>query len=134
LLKADDGELHLGNSTLVALDADDDAQAVRALQKSNSKGDGIVNSAFDLPIYSYDKLRELEVVGEKDENGEYLIRLQPYLNLHDGAIFQEYVRTNIMAKLLDDMLPGFGAEFSERLNEAKMPYLPALKENSLIAS
>jgi len=29
-------------------------------------------------------------VGEKDDKGQFLIRVQPYLALHDGAIWQLY--------------------------------------------
>lgn len=90
LLKADDGELHLGNTTLQALDGEDDISAVRGLQMVCSGGVGIVPSEFDRPAYSYEKLHALGVVGEKDEQGRFLIRVQPYLNLHDGALFQLY--------------------------------------------
>ena len=92
LLKADDGELHLGNTTLVALDAEDDVMAVRGLQRARTGGRGIVATEYDAPAYSYDHLKRLGVVGEKDERGEFLIRVQPYLNLHDGAIWQLYTR------------------------------------------
>ena len=92
LLKADDGELHLGNTTLVALDAEDDVQAVRALQIVRTEGRGIVPNRFDRPTYSYNKLRELGVVGERDERGDFMIRVQPYLNLHDGALWQLHTR------------------------------------------
>lgn len=93
LLKADDGELHLGNTTLVALDHEDDVQAVRALQVVRTEGRGIKRSRFDRPVYNYDALRQMGVVGERDEHGDFLIRVQPYLNLHDGAIWQLHTRT-----------------------------------------
>lgn len=95
LLKADDGELHLGNTTLVALDSDDDIMAVRSLQRARTEDRGIALTPFDpsdgRPVYSYQALRALGIVGEKDARGEFLIRVQPYLNLHDGAIWQLHV-------------------------------------------
>lgn len=102
LLKADDGELHLGNTTLVALDGEDDVMAVRGLQMVRTEGKGIAPTEYDRPAYSYDKLRELGIVGEKDRNGEFLIRVQPYLNLHDGALWQLYVKLQEQAKLIAD--------------------------------
>ena len=88
LLKADDGELHLGNTTLAALDEEDDIQAVRALQWANHGGRGMSLSPYEKPIYDFDSLQRMGVVGPKDNNGNFLIRVQPYLALHDGAIFQ----------------------------------------------
>ncbi len=89
LLKADDGELNLGNTSLVALDSEDDIMAVRGLQMVRTVG-GIVPTEYDRPAYSYEKLRALNIVGEKDSRGEFMVKVQPYLNLHDGAIFQLY--------------------------------------------
>jgi hypothetical protein len=92
LLKADDGELHLGNSTLVALDAEDDVQAVRAMQRASTDGNGIIEGLYDPsnPFYNYEKLREMHLVGEKDTEGFYLFPVQPRLALHEGAIWQLY--------------------------------------------
>ena len=112
LLKADDGELHLGNTTLVALDSEDDIAAVRGLQMVRTEGRGITPTEYDRPAYSYDKLRELGIVGEKDERGEFLIRVQPYLNLHDGALWQLYTmmrdQAEELAVLKQKLLPKAG--------------------------
>ena len=91
LLKADDGELHLGNTTLVALDAEDDVQVVRAMQREGSSA-GIVASKYDNPFYSYSKLHELGLAGEKDKDGFFLFPLQSRLHAHEGAIWQMYTR------------------------------------------
>jgi hypothetical protein len=90
LLKADDGELHLGNSTPAALDDEDDVMAVRALQAESCGGRGIVRTMYDAanPFYDYDKLHAMGIVGEKDESGFHLFRLQPRLALHEGAMWQ----------------------------------------------
>ena len=95
LLKADDGELHLGNTTLQALDEEDDIQAVRALQWANHRGHGMIVNPYEKPIYDFDALHRMGVVGERDSSGNFLIRVQPYLALHDGAIFQ--LATNFYA-------------------------------------
>ena len=101
LLKGN-GDFHITNTTLVALDEYDDIAAVRALQISNTDGVGIVASAFDTPTYNYDSLREMGVVGPKDENGEYFVCMQPYLSLHDGAIWQLYTRQKTLeAELIE---------------------------------
>lgn len=90
LLKADDGELHLGNSTLVALDFLDDRQIVRALQRESAVS-GIIQSSWDNPFYSYSKLEEIGLVGEKDDEGFFLFPLQTRLHAHEGAIWQNYM-------------------------------------------
>lgn len=94
LLKADDGELHLGNTTLVALDTEDDVMLVRALQRETSGGRGILPTLYDPenPMQDYQKLRELGLVGEKDAEGFYLFPLQKRLALYEGAIWQTYTR------------------------------------------
>lgn len=106
LLKADDGELHLGNATLVALDTEDDVQAVRALQVVRTDGRGIVRNRFDRerPAYDYGALHALGVVGERDAAGEFLIRVQPYLNLHDGAIWQLHTRVSALEEGIRHLL------------------------------
>lgn len=91
LLKADDGELHLGNTTLVALDGEDDVQLVRAMQKE-SASEGIVLTEADNPFYNYDKLREVGLIGPKDERGQCLFPLQPRLHAHEGAIWQLFLK------------------------------------------
>ena len=100
LLKGDDGELHLGNTTLVALDDEDDALIVRAMQKAMAAG-GIIESQWDNPLYSYSWLRERGLVGEKDERGQFLFPLQPRLALHGDAIWQNYCRTRSLEERLN---------------------------------
>lgn len=103
LLKADDGELHLGNTTLVALDAEDDVMLVRAMQKTSSDGRGIVESVYDpASPFHYDRLRELKLVGEKDASGFYLFPLQPRLALHEGALWQLFTDLMDVVKALPE--------------------------------
>ena len=103
LLKADDGELHLGNTTLVALDAEDDIALVRSLQRIRTANRGITPTAFEHPPYDYAALRNVGVVGERDANGEFLICIQPYLNLHDGAIWQLYCQSAALRERLTQL-------------------------------
>lgn len=91
LLKADDGELHLGNTTLVALDSEDDVQLVRAMQKESASG-GIRLSELDNPFYDYKKLRKVGLAGPKDKDGFFLFPLQPRLHAHEGAMWQIHCR------------------------------------------
>jgi hypothetical protein len=91
VLKADDGELHLGNTTLVAFDEEDDIQLVRAMQKEGSSG-GILESERDNPFYDYNKLYELGLAGEKDKDGDFLFPLQSRLHAHEGAMWQTHLR------------------------------------------
>lgn len=93
LLKADDGELHLGNTTINAsalADDKEDPQYARALIHMRYEGD-LSNDPYYKPEYDYDALRRLEVVGPRDENGKFLIRVQPYLGMHDMCIWQLHV-------------------------------------------
>jgi hypothetical protein len=91
LLKADDGELHLGNSTLVALDAEDDVQLVRAMQRAGAS-EGIIETEYDNPFYDYERLHSLGLAGKKDASGFFLFPLQTRLHAHEGAIWQVWVR------------------------------------------
>lgn len=92
LLKADDGELHLGNATPAALDDYDDVSLVRSLQMDSSGGVGIRPSLYDPtnPLQNQEILRDLGIVGEKDKHGFSLFALQPRLALHEGAIWQVF--------------------------------------------
>ena len=103
ILKGDDGELHLGNTTLVALDTEDDPQYVRALIMERTRGDGVIPDPYYKPTYDYEALKRIGVVGEKDRRGEYLIRVQSYLGLHDMAIWQLYVSQRRIAERIAAM-------------------------------
>jgi len=102
LLKADDGELHLGNSTLVALDDEDDRQIIRAIQKEGSSS-GIIESKWDNPFYDYDKLHELGLAGKKDETGFFLFPVQSRLHAHEGAMWQNYTEIRGMQEKIDTL-------------------------------
>jgi hypothetical protein len=100
LLKAN-GVLHLTNIQPVALDAEDDVQLVRAMQLEGSDGTGIIESEYDNPFYSYAKLVELGLAGEKNKKGIFLFPLQKRLHAHEGAIWQTYIRVRDLEEKLE---------------------------------
>jgi hypothetical protein len=100
LLKADDGELQLGNTTLVALDAEDDVQLVRAMQRVGSDG-GLIESQYDNPFYDYQYLREKGLAGEMGDSGFFLFPLQSRLHAHEGAMWQTYIRVRQLEEKLE---------------------------------
>ena len=105
LLKGDDGELHLGNTTLVALDEEDDIGLVRAMQREVSKGVGMKGTPWDgaygTPVFNYEALRRVGVLGEKDADGNCLFRVQPRFAMNEGAIWQLYCRQEKMREIYE---------------------------------
>lgn len=90
LLLQGEGEMHLTNTTLVALDFEDDNQLVRAMQRESAVPGTIVETEHDNPFYSYEVLKGYGLAGEKDEDGSFLIPLQRRLHAHEGAMWQTY--------------------------------------------
>ena len=101
LLKGN-GVLHLTNTTLVALDDEDDNQLVRAMQRASSSG-GVRDSKYDNPFYSYDKLLELGLAGEADEHGTFLFPVQKRLHAHEGAMWQTHCRVMDMGEKVETL-------------------------------
>ncbi len=96
------GVLHLTNTTLVALDDEDDNQLVRAMQRASSSG-GVRDSKHDNPFYSYDKLLELGLAGEADEHGTFLFPVQKRLHAHEGAMWQTHCRVMDMGEKIETL-------------------------------
>ena len=100
IVKADDGELHLGNTTLVGIDDEEDALVIRAFQRESSAS-GIIDNEYDNPFYDYDWLRKHGLADPKDPNdGFFMFPLQPRLNAHEGAIWQNYTAIQNIATTL----------------------------------
>ena len=99
ILKAN-GVLHLTNTTLVALDNEDDVQLVRAMQREGSDGTGLIASQYDNPFYSYSKLQELGLAGKKSDNGTFMFPLQARMHAYEGAMWQTYVRVRDLEEKL----------------------------------
>ncbi len=91
LLKADDGELHLQNTTIadLAADSQDDRMVVRAMQKLSAED--IIETQHDNPFFDHQWLVDQHLAGPKDEEGFFLFPLQPRLVFHEGAIWQNYL-------------------------------------------
>jgi len=89
LLKADDGQLFLGNTTLVALDHHDDFQLIRAFDYHRSGGQGIIPTEYDKISYNVKELQKLGVVGS--DGGLYSV--QGLQALQNGAIYRNHVDT-----------------------------------------
>lgn len=115
LLKGDDGELHLGDTTLVAVDEQDDIMLVRALQHNSSPdGRGIIESQYDNPFWNQDKLVELGINYPKAKDGFGLFRLQPRLSLHEGAMWQMF---NDYMGIAEALPPDVQAKLPERVRD-----------------
>jgi len=115
LIKADDGEVHLGVTTLVdiAADAEDDILALRAMRRESAAG-GFVNSDWEThnPYHSYSKLQEMGLVGERDKDGVFLFPLQKRIAFHEDAMWQMFTDMMDIARTLP---PGAQSKLSERM-------------------
>lgn len=96
------GEMHISQTTLVALDGDDDVQIVRGLQKLSSSS-GIIESEYDNPLYNYEYLRSKGLAGDiaPDRDGSWLFPLQKTMHAHAGAIWQNYTRHMSLVERVD---------------------------------
>jgi hypothetical protein len=102
----EDGDLFAEGGTttdaVTVYDAFDDAQLVRALDIArNSKG--LIRDEWDNFLkYGEDKLVELDILGAKLEDGG-LINVTGLQRLHNGAIWQGYVRQQEMQEKIDTL-------------------------------
>ena len=123
-----DGNWH-GDTSWTALDEYDDAQLVRALDLERSSA-GIIDSEFDAFIKDRrDMLEKAGIVSPDGADGSRgLVCYTRLWKLHNGAIWQSYVRENVICRLLDQMLPGFGQRLTEELQNFRLPALAAFRE------
>ena len=120
------GVLHLTNTTLVALDEEDDAMLIRQLDlvgsKDKSDTAGIIETQWDNFIEKNDsKLKEIGVLSSEND----FIALQPWVKLANGAIWQQRAMFETMKQVAEEMLPGFSNKLNERLEAQNLPALPA---------
>ncbi len=106
LLKADDGELHLGNTTIAQLDEETDIDLVRAFQFESSGGVGMLpkpwaTSDYGVPTFSHKRLMDVGVLGAKDAEGHCFMRVQPTFALCLGAIWQNYTTIEVNSRMVD---------------------------------
>jgi hypothetical protein len=99
-----EGEMHITNTTLVALDDDDDVQLVRGLQKLSASS-GIVETEWDNPLYDYEYLKSKGLAGDiaPGHDGSWLFPVQRTIHAHAGAIFQNYTRHMSLAEKVDGL-------------------------------
>ena len=120
------GVLHLTNTSLVALDNEDDAMLIRQLDlvgsKDKSDTAGIIETQWDNFIEKNDsKLKEIGVLSSEND----FIALQPWVKLANGAIWQQRAMFETMKQVAEEMLPGFSNKLNERLEAQNLPALPA---------
>ena len=114
------GALHLSNTTLVALDTEDDAMLVRQLDKATSTA-GVIDTQWDQFVNkNNDKLKEIGVLSSQED----FIVVQPHLKLLNGATWQQRAMFETMKKVADQMLPGFADKLNKELAEQSLPALP----------
>jgi len=88
LLKGN-GDLHITNTTLVALDDEDDIGLVRAFQKASSKGVGLVMSKWDEVMKENEE--DLRRVGVLSSESDFVIQ-QNFNSLIGGSVWQLYTK------------------------------------------
>ena len=100
-LVEENGDL-FADGTLSAYDALDDAHLVRALDIAKNSKDLIRDDWDSFLKYGEDKLVELGILGAKIEDGG-LINVTGLQRLHNGAIWQGYVRQQEMQEKIDTL-------------------------------
>tara|TARA_R100001530_G_scaffold24973_2_gene20188 strand:+ start:99 stop:965 length:867 start_codon:yes stop_codon:yes gene_type:complete len=103
----EDGDLHGGtaNTVIAFTDSYDDAQLVRALDhaKDASGLEGMVRDKWDDFIkYNEQDLIDAKILGDTIENGG-MLNVTGLQRLHNGAIWQGYVRQQEMQEKIDTL-------------------------------
>ena len=120
------GQLHLTNTTIYALDEEDDAMLIRQLDLAGHKDKdngpaGVIETQWDKFIEKNDaKLKEIGVLSSEND----FIVAQPWIKLANGAIWQQRAMFETMKQVAEEMLPGFSEKLNKRLEEQKLPALP----------
>ena len=83
------GVMHISNTTLVALDEEDDIGLVRAFQKASSKGMGVVMSKWDEVMKENED--DLRRVGVLSSESDFVIQ-QNFNSLIGGSVWQLYTK------------------------------------------
>ena len=97
LLVKEDGELHLGNTTTVALDDWDDVHLLRAYTNDTADPASVIRSKYDDWVrYNHDDLVEAGIIGrvteDMPEGTEGLWNISQHIKLLNGAVWQGYTR------------------------------------------
>ena len=97
-----EGDFHADSSS-TTFDAYDDAQLVRAYDLSH--GRGVINSKFDEYVkYQHEDLAKAGLVGrEQDGSPNHYINVTGFQRLHNGAIWQQYEKTERLANAMYEL-------------------------------
>ena len=102
-----DGEIFSDQSATVGTyDTYEDAQLVRSLELSRGSAmTGLINSQFDKYIkYNHETLADANLVGrEKDGTPNHFVNITGMQRLHNGAIWQQYEKTERLAKAMYEL-------------------------------
>ena len=96
------GAIH-SNAAAGTYDSYEDAQLVRAFDLTNKKG--VIASQFDKYVsYNHDALADAELVG-RDEDGtpNMMMNITGFIQLHNGAIWQQYEKTERLANAVYEL-------------------------------
>ena len=89
LILKGNGDMHITNTTLTALDEEDDIGLVRAFQKASSKGVGLVMSKWDAVMKENED--DLRRVGVLSSESDFVIQ-QNFNSLIGGSVWQLYTK------------------------------------------
>ena len=96
------GAIH-SNAAAGTYDSYEDAQLVRAFDLTNKKG--VIASQFDKYVsYNHEALADAELVG-RDEDGtpNMMMNITGFIQLHNGAIWQQYEKTERLANAVYEL-------------------------------
>ena len=111
-----DGELFSDQSATVGTyDAYEDAQLVRAFDLNHMQG--VINSKFDKFVqYNKDDLKKAKLIGTDDDgNATPFVNVTGMQRLHNGAIWQQYEKTERLANAMYELAKAAVGE--EKANE-----------------
>jgi hypothetical protein len=103
------GDMHITNTTLAALDGEDDVGLVRAFQRSASDGLGMAMTEWDQQITSNEE--DLKRVGVISSEGDFVIQ-QRMNSLLGGSVWQLHVAQKEMQRVYEAEI----AELKRQLN------------------
>jgi len=97
-----DGQLYAADPTVATFDSYDDAQLIRALDHTRQSPTMIRERWDDFIKYNEQDLVEAGILGDTRENGG-LLNVTGLQRLHNGAIWQGYVRQQDMQEKIDTL-------------------------------
>jgi len=108
------GDMHITNTTLTALDTEDDIALIRAAQTSMSQGVGMAMDEWDEHLKASED--DLKRVGVLSSQGDFIIQ-QRYNSLVGGAIVQTYKKMMELARRIEDNVPALRGQLIPALGE-----------------